>query len=85
MTGSSVLTCGGLRPNMDARVVPAQQVLYKGGLPCAVLPQQEHTGLGLEVRLRQQRAEEVTKLVGLLQWADLQGKQSSSVGFGSGL
>ena len=80
-----MLTCGGLRPNVDARVVPAQQVLYEGGLPCAVLPQQEHAGLGLKVRLRQQRAKEVAELVGLLQWADLQGKQSGSGGVGSGL
>ena len=54
VTGNHVLTCGGLRPYVDAGVVPAQQVLNESGLPCAVLPQQEHAGLGLKVRFRQQ-------------------------------
>ena len=48
--------CGGLWPNVDPRVVPPQQVLDEGALARAVLPQQQHAGLGLKVALAQQRA-----------------------------
>lgn len=43
------LTCSGLRPNMDAGVVSAQQVLDEGGFAGAVLSQQQNRGLGLKV------------------------------------
>lgn len=59
-------TCSGLRPNVNARVVSAQQVLDEGSFPCAVLSQQQNRGLGLEVRLCQKGRKKAAKLVRLL-------------------
>ena len=52
-------------------VFPAQQEFDERRLAGAVLPQQQHRRLRLEVRLRHQRAEEVAEFVCLLQRPNL--------------
>ena len=62
---------GRLGPDVQPRIVPTQQKLDECRLAGRVLAEQQDTGLGLKVPGREQRREKVTKLVRLLQRADL--------------
>ena len=60
----------GLGADVGSRVLAAEQVLDEGRFSGAVLPEQQHGGLGVEVGLGQAGREEGAELVGLLDGLD---------------